>query len=146
MKKFLPLFALLTGCATQGIDRAEQNVIIQEFYASVQSVKPVELSSHVKTGILAGAGAGLLEESDGNGDDMLTGVLVGGLVGGLFTKISEGSNQAYQYTLYSEQQGVMTLIEKEQVDTSTGCVKVRNGRKVTISTAPQSFCSTSYNL
>jgi len=56
MKKLLLSALLLTGCASQGVDRNENNQIIKEFYASIESVTPVILSSEVNTNIAAGVG------------------------------------------------------------------------------------------
>ena len=67
MNKAFVVLLLLTGCAAgPGIDRAEENQIVTEFYATVDSVRPVELSSQMKTGIMMGAGVGVIEELDGN--------------------------------------------------------------------------------
>ncbi|GGF10934.1 hypothetical protein GCM10008027_39730 [Pseudoalteromonas gelatinilytica] len=60
MKKLLIGLLFLGGCASQGVDRADQNVMIKRFYATVTSVKPVKLSSNVKTGIAAGSAIGLV--------------------------------------------------------------------------------------
>ncbi|KZY46841.1 hypothetical protein A3733_36310, partial [Pseudoalteromonas shioyasakiensis] len=97
------------------LDRADQNVMIKRFYAKVTSVKPVKLSSNVKTGIAAGSAIGFVDELDGNHEEMIAGALAGALVGGIFTAIAEGSNDAFEYSLRSEQEGSFTLIQKEQV-------------------------------
>lgn len=118
-------FLFITGCSSNGIDRNDQNTIIQEFYAEVSFVKEVELSSSVNTGIIGGAVIGALEESDGNSEDIISGAIFGAIFGGLFTSLSEGDNQAFEYHLYSPEQGLFKLIQKEKIDTSSGCVLVR---------------------
>ncbi|MFT5756844.1 MAG: outer membrane lipoprotein SlyB [Alteromonadaceae bacterium] len=132
MKKILLTVALLSGCATQGIDRKDQNHVIKEFYASITSVKQVQLSSEVKTGIVGGAAIGFLEELDGNHQDMIAGALAGAVIGGFFTALFEGSNEAYEYALYSENEGNFAIIQKEKINQRTGCVKVRIGSKTSI--------------
>ena len=76
---------------------------------------------------------GVIDELDGNHEDMITGGLAGALVGGLFTALFEGSNIAYEYTLNSKVEGEFSIIQKEKIDTKTGCVKVRISNKASIS-------------
>ncbi|WP_298445532.1 hypothetical protein [uncultured Ferrimonas sp.] len=141
MKKSLLALMLLSGCATQGIDRADQNQVIKEFYAAVESVQEVELSSNVKTGILSGTVVGVTEELDGNHEDMIAGGMAGALVGGLFTAIFEGSNKAYEFTLNSKQEGAFTLVQKELIDIKSGCVKVRVSSTAAISPVEKERCA-----
>ncbi len=140
MKKLLIGLLFLGGCASQGVDRADQNVMIKRFYAKVTSVKPVKLSSNVKTGIAAGSAIGFVDELDGNHEEMIAGALAGALVGGLFTAIAEGSNDAFEYSLRSEQEGSFTLIQKEQVDINSGCVEVTIASQTHIKAANSSQC------
>lgn len=133
-------FSFLTGCASQGINRADQNEVVQEFYASVESVKKVELSSEVKTGIVGGAVVGTIDELDGNSEDMISGAIAGALVGGIFTAIFEGSNDAYEYQLKSKKKGDFALIQKEQLADNVGCVKVRVASKVLLSSTDTVNC------
>lgn len=128
---FLFLFLFITGCSSNGIDRNAQNTIIQEFYAEVSLVKEVELSSSVNAGIVGGSFIGALEESDGNSEDIISGAIAGAIIGGLFTRLSEGGNQAFEYHLYSPEQGSFKLIQKENIDISSGCVLVRVSHNTT---------------
>ena len=140
MKKLLLTLVLLSGCATQGIDRENQNVITKEFYASVISMEQVKLSSHVTSGIVGGATIGVIDELDGDHEDMIAGGLAGALVGGLFTALFEGSNKAYRYSLYSQTEGEFSIIQKEHIDIKTGCVKVRISNNASISAAAEDNC------
>ena len=145
MKKLLLSALLLTGCASQGVDREDQNQIIKEYYASVVSVTPVTLSSEVETGIVAGAGLGVLEEIDGNTEDMIAGGLAGALVFGLFTALFEGDNEAFQYHLNSTEQGEFNVIQKQKkIPESVHCVKVRSGREVELIAVNPEHCADSY--
>ncbi|GLX78815.1 hypothetical protein tinsulaeT_21550 [Thalassotalea insulae] len=141
MKRLLLPLLLLSGCATPGVDRAEQNHVVKEFYASVQSVKAVTLSSDVKTGVLVGAGVGVIDELDGNSEDMVAGGIAGALVGGLFTAIFEGSDEAFEYSLHNKEQGQFTLVQKEQITKNSQCVKVRVANKASISPVANSYCN-----
>jgi predicted acylesterase/phospholipase RssA len=84
---------------------------------------------------------GALEELDGNSEHMITGTLAGAIIASIFTALFEGSNDAYQYSLSSSQQGDFTLIQKEKVDIKTGCVKVKMCKKISIVSAPNDNCS-----
>ncbi|AQP98672.1 hypothetical protein H5119_19715 [Pseudoalteromonas sp. SG45-5] len=141
MKKYLIAVLLLSGCASQGVDRNNQNHIVKRYYASLQSVQKVTLSSEVGTGIAAGAGFGLVDSLDGNTEDMVGGAIVGGLVGGLFTALFEGGNTAYQYNLYAAKEGEFTVIQKQKLDNSTQCVVVNAGEKVTLEPVDNKYCT-----
>lgn len=141
MKKAFIVLLLLTGCASgPGIDRAEENIIVTEFYAQVQSTKRVQLSSEVKNGMMVGAGVGIAEELDGNHEDMVSGAIAGALVGGLFTALFEGSDEAYEYQLFAQRQGAFSIVQKEQLPNDTQCVKVRVADKATLEKAPNQWC------
>ena len=60
MNKSIILVLLLSGSASQGVDRTSQNQLIKRYYASVESEQKVTLSSEVGTGIATGAGFGFL--------------------------------------------------------------------------------------
>lgn len=140
MKRYLFAVLLLSGCATQGIDRNDQGHIIKDYYASVQYVEKVKLSSQVGTGTAVGAGVGLADELDGNSEDMISGALAGALVGGIFTALFEGSDTAYQYTLNSPEQGKFSVIQKEKLPNTVRCVKVRTGSNVQLKAVDERFC------
>ena len=143
MKKSLIMVILLSGCASSGTDRADQNQVVKRYYASVESIQKVTLSSEVGTGIAAGAGFGFVDSLDGNKEEMIGGAIVGGLVGGLFTALFEGSNSAYQYNLYAANEGEFTVIQKKKLDKNTKCVLVNAANKVTLSTTDTSNCEKS---
>ncbi|WP_448550370.1 hypothetical protein [Thalassotalea fusca] len=131
---------MLAGCSTSGDPRANQNKIIKEFYATIIEVTPVELSSNIETGVLVGGSVGLIENLDGDTEDMIGGAIFGALIGGIFTSIEEGSNDAFKYALSSEQEGTFTIIQKNRVDPNARCVKVRVAEHVTIYAASKYAC------
>ena len=140
MKKSLIALLLLSGCASQGVDRDDQGHIIKHYYATVESIEKVKLSSEVGTGIMVGAGVGLAEDLDGNTEDMISGAIAGALVGGLFTALFEGGNTAYQYTLNDAENGDFIVIQKKKLPNTTRCVRVKTGNKVKLEAANNSFC------
>jgi len=131
---------ILAGCSTSGQPRANQNKIIKEFYATIIEVTPVELSSNVSTGVIVGSSVGLIENLDGDSQDMVGGAILGALIGGIFTSIEEGSNDAFEYALSSEQEGTFMVIQKKRVDPNARCVKVRVAEQVTIYAASKYMC------
>lgn len=141
MKKLLLCTLLLTGCATQGVDRKLENQMIKEFYASIESVTPVTLSSEVKTGIVTGAGIGVLDSLDGNSEDMIAGGIAGALIFGLFTAIFEGDNEAFQYHLHSTTEGSFKVVQKQKIPDSVNCVKVRSSKAVELIVASAEHCA-----
>ena len=141
MKRLLLSALLLTGCASQGIDRNEENQIIKEFYAAIESVTPVTLSSEVNTGIVTGAGMGVLDQIDGNTEEMIAGGIIGAFIFGLFTAIFEGDDQAYKYHLNSDTLGIFDVVQKQQISESVRCVKVRSGKTVELIAANTENCS-----
>ena len=141
MKKLLLGALLLTGCASPGIDRDDEGQLIKEFYASVESITPVTLSSQVKTGIVTGASIGVLDELDGNHEDMIAGGIAGALVFGLFTAIFEGDNEAFQYRLNSSKEGSFEIIQKQEIANSVSCVKVRSSKTVQLIAASPENCA-----
>ena len=44
MKKSLIALLLLSGCASQGVDRDDQGHIIKHYYATVESIEKVKLA------------------------------------------------------------------------------------------------------
>ncbi|WP_235207533.1 hypothetical protein [Pseudoalteromonas agarivorans] len=104
-------------------------------------MQPVTLSSEVGTGIAAGAGFGFVDNLDGNSEEMLGGAIIGGLVGGLFTALFEGGNDAYQYNLYAANEGEFTIIQKQKLDKNTQCVVVNAGDTVKIEPVAHHFCN-----
>ena len=140
MNKSIILVLLLSGCASQGVDRTSQNQLIKRYYTSVESEQKVTLSSEVGTGIAAGAGFGFVDSLDGNSEEMIGGAIVGGLVGGLFTALFEGGNTAYQYNLYAADEGEFTVIKKKKLDKNTECVLVNSANKITLTPIDKSYC------
>lgn len=125
--KLLPymLFAfLITGCSTNGVNRENQNLIIQKYYAQVSHREEVKLASNVPSGIVGGSIIGALDQADGNSDDIIGGAIVGAVFGGLFTRLSEGDSKAYEYHLYTPELGSFTLVQKQKVDIASGCLLV----------------------
>ncbi|WP_448563319.1 hypothetical protein [Thalassotalea ganghwensis] len=142
MKKILLSLIMLTGCSSNGVDRELQNQMLHEFYANASSVKQVTLSSDVTTGMVGGAFAGAVDELDGDSEDIIAGGIAGALVGGFFTALFEGPRDAYEYQLSSVEEGEFAIIQRERIDISSGCVKVRVADKAVVLPAKKAMCAT----
>lgn len=91
--------SLLNGCATHGINNADRNQFVTEFYAIVSDIEQVRYQSYVGPAIAVGAMGGALEESDGDTGDIVGGAIVGGILSGVVAALFEGSNKGYEYQL-----------------------------------------------
>lgn len=130
----------LLGCAIQGIDRDDEDKLVQTFYASLLEVKPVHLRSNLDEGTVTGASFGLFSELDGDSEDMISGTLAGALIGSLFTAIEEGDSEAFQYRLYNPEKGELTVVSKQVLLENTLCVEVRQSSKVTLKPVSNELC------
>ena len=70
----LTLTAITSGCSSTDdsnrVDRDNQNSLISQFYATVQSVNAVKLTSNADEGMVNSAFIGLIESLDGDSEDM----------------------------------------------------------------------------
>jgi len=85
----------------------------------------------------------VLEEIDGNTEDMIAGGLAGVLVFGLLTALFEGDNEAFQYHLNSTGQGEFNVIKKKKLPESISCVKVRSSKTVELIAVNPETCANS---
>lgn len=134
----LPLF--LSGCATHGVDNADRNQFVTEFYAFVSGIEKVRYQSNVGPAIAFGAAGGALERSDGDRGDIIGGAIVGGLIGGLFTALFEGSNDGYEYQLDAiDGDRIRVMLDYNPAELGD-CVKVRVSGSVEIRKLPVTQC------
>lgn len=131
----------LAGCAsTDGIDRADRNQFVTEFYAIVYDVQQVKFQSNVGPAMTVGAISGALDHADGNREEIIGGAILGGLLGGIFTSLFEGSSKGYEYQLDAIDGDRVTVIVDEYAAMSGDCVKVRVSGSVYIYPEHQSVC------
>ncbi|ATC95726.1 hypothetical protein [Pseudoalteromonas tunicata] len=143
MKKSLPLLLMvswLAGCANQGIDRADQNKVIKQYYARVDSIAHVKLDSDVPEAMAIGGATGLIKNLDGDSGDMIAGTIVGAFFTGIISAAFEGDNNAYQYQLSSVTQGNFSVVQKDKSIKPGECVLVKEASKVTLTKIPEHFC------
>lgn len=142
----LLLIVLLTGCAQSGIYRENRNEIIETYFATVNSVKEVQLESKAAEGAIVGGVTGLAENLDGNSEEMIAGTIAGAIVGALFTSLYEsifdGGYSAYEYQLTTtKQEQISIVVSKENYHEIGQCVRIRKSEKVSLSAVDSSLCN-----
>lgn len=135
----LPI-TFLQGCATHGVDNADRNQFVTEFYAFVTNIEKVKYQSHVGPAITIGAIGGALENSDGDRGDIVGGAIVGGVITGVLAALFEGSNDGYEYQLDAiDGDRVRVMLDYYPADLGD-CVIVRVSGSVEIRRQPLSSC------
>ncbi|MGS2720682.1 hypothetical protein [Paraglaciecola aestuariivivens] len=140
---FIVLFALgfNSSCANSDhFDPQAKNQFVTEFYAWVEGVEKVKFQSYAGQAAAIGAVDGLLHNLDGNREDMLAGLLVGGLFGGLVTALFEGDNTGYEYQLAAIDGDRVNVIASHKPASVGQCVSVIVAGKVKISPLPEALC------
>jgi outer membrane lipoprotein SlyB len=125
----LGLLLILSGCATQGVDRADVNTPIEISYALVSNIEHVQLQSDVGKNAAVGGILGLAIGAIAGGDaaDAAIGAATGAALSASTTKIQEGSDQAVSYTL-ERPNGSEIKVVTEDVHLQVGdCAAVESG-------------------
>lgn len=131
----------LSSCANSNhVDHQAKNQFVTEFYAWVENVEKIKFKSHVGEGAAIGAVDGLLDNMGGNREDMLAGVIIGGLFGGLLTAIFEGDTKGYEYQLAAVDGDLVSVIADNKAAEQGQCVSVRVAGDVRIKLEPMAAC------
>ena len=133
----------LVGCASNGVSRDNLNDKISITYATVVKVDEVKLKSDVGKATAVGGLWGLAANSKGNREDMAEGALAGALVYGLTTKIFEGSNRAYAYTLRDKNNNEFKVNTEQGGIHAEDCVSVESGNHTNIRRVSSVYCQPS---
>lgn len=137
--------AWLAGCATEGVNRADVNTEIDIRYATVTGVEPVTLQSNAGKSAAVGGLWGLVAGSGGDRYSMLGGAAAGAALGGLTTKIMEGSDKAYQYSLrLTDGSATQVIIDDGKIPIDA-CVAVERGRTVNLRQVSSAQCGPALN-
>lgn len=142
MKKVMigTIILAVTGCASDGLDRRNKNSTMQVSYGKVQSVENIDLKSEAGKGAAIGGLWGLAANSRGNSSDMATGVAVGALIGGLTTKIAEGSSQAWGYMIQKNDGSVVKVISDNSHLVVGDCAVMEMGETTNIRRVASEMC------
>ena len=142
MKQIISLLAitLFAGCTTSGIDRNDTDKVIKQYYAKVDNIAHVTLASQTQSAMAIGGAAGVIENLDGNHEEMIAGAFVGALFSGLVMSIVEGSDQAYQYHLTAADEHTFSVVRENNAIKPGQCVLVREAHKVTLNAVDSQHC------
>jgi outer membrane lipoprotein SlyB len=131
----LCLMAFLVGCSNGGFSRSDMNESISVRYGTVSNVQQIKLKSDAAKGAIAGGILGAVI-----GEDKVASAAIGAAAGGLLTKVAEGSDVGYQYTVEMTD-GVATKIVTEAGNVRVGdCVAIEQGRSANIRIASGVHC------
>lgn len=137
------LMLLLTACkSTNGVDRADKNQFVTEFYAIVASVEQIKFKSNVGSAMIIGAAGGAIGGSGGDSDDIVGGAIIGGVVSGIFTALFEGSTKGYEYQLDAVDGDRVKVIVEDKNAKIGECVKVRVSGSVSLTKMSLETCDT----
>lgn len=133
----------MIGCASDGLDRRNKNSTMQISYGKVQSVEEIDLQSEAGKGTAIGGLWGLAANSRGNSTDMARGVAVGALIGGLTTKIAEGSSQAWGYMVQRNDGSVVKIVSDNSHLVAGDCAVIETGETTNIRRVATEMCQAS---
>lgn len=130
----------MIGCASDGLDRRNKNSTMQISYGVVENVEEIDLQSEAGKGAAIGGLWGLAVNSRGNSGDMATGAAVGALIGGLTTKIAEGSSQAWGYMVKRDDGTVVKVVSDNSHLTQGDCAVIETGETTNIRRVASEMC------
>lgn len=116
---------------------------MQISYGKVQSVEAIDLQSDVGKGAAIGGLWGLAATSGGNSSDMVGGAAVGALLGGLTTKISEGSSKAWAYMVQRNDGSVVKVVSDNSHLAAGDCAVIETGETTNIRRIAPEMCHAS---
>jgi len=131
----------ITGCASTGHNRDLKDQISEIFYAQITNVEKIKFESDVGKAAIAGSLIGVIEESDGNSEDMIAGGIAGALVWGLFSVIAEGSNTGYSYSLKVNDNRNIKIITSDNYLAVGDCVEITSAKKAHMKKSQFENCS-----
>lgn len=135
------LMLLLTACkSTSGVDNADRNQFVTEFYALVGSVEQIKFKSKVGSAVIIGAAGGAIGGSGGDKKDIVGGAVIGGVVSGIIAALFEGSTKGYEYQLDAIDGDRVKVIVEDKSAELGDCVKVRVSGSVSLTKMPQETC------
>jgi hypothetical protein len=135
------LMLLLTACkSTSGVDAADKNQFVTEFYAIVASVEQIKFKSKVGSAVIIGAAGGAISGSGGDRKDVIGGAMIGGVVSGIIAALFEGSTKGYEYQLDAIDGDRVKVIVEDKAAELGECVKVRVSGTVSLAKVPLETC------
>ena len=140
---------LLTGCETGGggVSRQDQNVPISISYGQITSVEQVDLESDVgKNATLGAIVGGVIGLATGqNFAGAAAGAGAGAALGGITTRVAEGSSKATAYIVQRQSGGEVKVVTDHSHLVVGDCVAIETGRTTNLRRVSQEMCSPATN-
>lgn len=134
--------ALFVGCGSQGAKRGDMNTHISISYAVVEHVEQVKLESEAGKAAAIGGLWGAVGNSGrySSSGDAARGAVRGAILMGGTTKIAEGSNTAYSYTLRGADGKVFKAMTDQSGIAVGDCVSVEQGNHLNVRRVSSAYC------
>ena len=129
--------ALLVAVPALGQSRSDRNTVISVAYGTVIGVERVQLDSNARTGAVVGGLAGLAIRGGGRTTRSMA---RGAALGGVGTRVMEGSNQATEYTVRLTNGRDVRMITDDSSIRMGDCVSVEQGRSGNIRRVSSVHC------
>ncbi len=143
-ENLLACVALVVLVATPALGqrRGDTNRVISVNYGTVIGVERVQLQSDAASGAVLGGLIGAMRGRDRSGGSQARSAAAGAAIGGVTTRILEGSNEAIEYTVRLHS-GRDVRVIMEPTGTRLGdCVSVEQGRQANVRRVSSVHCET----
>lgn len=130
--------AALVALPALGQSRSDRNTVISVAYGTVIGVERVQLDSNAGTGAVLGGLAGLAVRGGGR---TTRSMMRGAAIGGVGTRVMEGSNQATEYTVRLTNGRDVRMITDDGSIRMGDCVAVEQGRSGNIRRVSSVHCT-----
>jgi outer membrane lipoprotein SlyB len=129
-----------TAVSENSTTRANQNRVIAIAYGNVIGVEKIKLESNAGKGAALGGLIGLASSSGRSNRTKAARTAVGAAAGGLTKRATEGSNQAYEYTVRLTSGQTVKMITDQTGMRLNDCVSVEQGARGNIRRVSNVHC------
>lgn len=129
--------AALVAAPAAGQSRADKNRGISVAYDAVVGIERVKLKSNAGAGAVFGGLVGLVASG---GSKKTKRAVTGAAIGGVGTRVLEGSNEALEYTVRLTSGGDVKMITDQTGMRLGDCVSVEQGRRGNIRRVSSAHC------
>ena len=129
-----------TSVSANSTTRANQNRVIAVAYGSVIGIEQIKLESNAGAGAAIGGLIGLATSGGRSNRTKAARTAVGAAAGGAAKRASEGSNQAYEYTVRLTSGQTVKMITDQRGMELNDCVSVEQGARGNIRRVSSVHC------
>jgi outer membrane lipoprotein SlyB len=144
MKRFVaPAAVVLAMVLSSPASGQRRGDVVSVNYGKVTGVKQVQLQSAAAGGAVAGGLVGAVRARGRSGGSRARSAALGAAIGGVGTRILEGSNEAIEYTVRLNESGRDVRVVSEPTGARVGdCVSVEQGRQTNVRRVSSVHCET----